>query len=458
MKKMLRIAAALAALLAMTNFIGCKNDDDDESGNGLENTYWAMEDFSLDVVENVSLTFKNVGYVHIEDSSKGSVYAADVESLDYSTMDLTKTNSVDISYSSEKQSFTYVVEGSKITVKYTDENGKEQKEEGTLATDKKSFTIKYTDDDGKEVSETYTRIDKAPAKATLVITVADSDVAVTEVKITSTVTEVTAGETITLTAEVSPADATDKTVTWSSSDTAIATVDSTGKVTGVAAGTATITAKAGEKTAAVDVTVKAAATGGGETATPKTATIAYDGSSAENAPAATGEEGVFSDVQDVIATAGVAEGYSLDEGYPKYGSQTYTGDDKNGTTSAGMLIVSNLQDGTTKVDFAANAVMAYVTYNFTLSAKSDVEAAVKAFNTQSSALAGKIEILDSNGILKASKQAEAGSKSANDVTADSVELDAGVYTLKFSWVTTKATQLKKVNCGISSFSIKATTK
>lgn len=460
MKKMLRIAAALAALLAMTNFIGCKNDDDDESGNGLENTYWAMEDFSLDVVENVSRTFKNVGYVHIEDSSKGSVYAADVESLDYSTMDLTKTNSVDISYSSEKQSFTYVVEGSKITVKYTDENGKEQTEEGTLATDKKSFTIKYTDDDGKEVSETYTRIDKAPAKATLVITVADSDVAVTEVKITSTVTEVTAGETITLTAEVSPADATDKTVTWSSSDTAIATVDSTGKVTGVAAGTATITAKAGEKTAAVDVTVKAAATGGGETATPKTATIAYDGSSAENAPAATGDEGVFSDVQDVIATAGVAEGYSLDEGYPKYGSQTYTGDDtiKNGTTSAGMLIVSNLQDGTTKVDFAANAVMAYVTYNFTLSAKSDVEAAVKAFNTQSSALAGKIEILDSNGILKASKQAEAGSKSANDVTADSVELDAGVYTLKFSWVTTKATQLKKVNCGISSFSIKATTK
>lgn len=171
MKKMLRIAAALAALLAMTNFIGCKNDDDDESGNGLENTYWAMEDISQDVGANVSFTFKNVGYVHIEDSSKGSVYAADVESLDYSIMDLTKTNSVDIPYSSEKQSFTYVVEGSKITVKYTDENGKEQTEEGTLATDKKSFTIKYTDDDGKEVSETYTRIDKAPAKATLVITV-----------------------------------------------------------------------------------------------------------------------------------------------------------------------------------------------------------------------------------------------------------------------------------------------
>lgn len=175
MKKMLRIAAALAALLAMTNFIGCKNDDDEESGNGLENTYWAMGDISTDVVENVSLTLRNGTYVHIEDSSKGSVYGADIENLDYSTLDFTKTNSVDISYSSEKQSFTYVVDGSKITVtsKYTDEDGKEQTEtfEGTLAADKKSFTTKYTDDDGKEVSETYTRIDKAPAKATLVITV-----------------------------------------------------------------------------------------------------------------------------------------------------------------------------------------------------------------------------------------------------------------------------------------------
>ena len=83
-------------------------------------------------------------------------------------------------------------------------------------------------------------------------------VAVEKVEITSTETDVEVGKTITLTAKVSPENATDKTVTWSSSDTAIATVDSTGKVTGVAAGTATITAKAGEKTAAVDVTVKAA--------------------------------------------------------------------------------------------------------------------------------------------------------------------------------------------------------
>ena len=94
----------------------------------------------------------------------------------------------------------------------------------------------------------------------------DETVAVKEVKITSTVTEVTVGKTITLTATVLPENATNKTVTWTSSDTAIATVKD-GVVTGVAAGTAKITAKAGEKTAAVDVTVKAAATSGGETGT-----------------------------------------------------------------------------------------------------------------------------------------------------------------------------------------------
>lgn len=94
----------------------------------------------------------------------------------------------------------------------------------------------------------------------------DETVAVTEVKITSPVTEVTVGKTITLTETVLPENATNKTVTWTSSDTAIATVKD-GVVTGVAAGTAKITAKAGEKTAAVDVTVKAAATSGGETGT-----------------------------------------------------------------------------------------------------------------------------------------------------------------------------------------------
>ena len=52
----------------------------------------------------------------------------------------------------------------------------------------------------------------------------------------------TVGNTVTVTATVTPDTATNASVTWSSSDVAIATVDSEGKITAVAPGTATITA------------------------------------------------------------------------------------------------------------------------------------------------------------------------------------------------------------------------
>lgn len=51
-------------------------------------------------------------------------------------------------------------------------------------------------------------------------------------------------ETLTLTATVAPANAKDKTVTWTTSNDAVATVDANGVVTAVSAGTATITATA----------------------------------------------------------------------------------------------------------------------------------------------------------------------------------------------------------------------
>ena len=61
---------------------------------------------------------------------------------------------------------------------------------------------------------------------------------------------------VTLKAEVTPADATDKKVTWSSSAPAVATIDETGKVHAVAAGTTTIKATtANGKEASVELTV-----------------------------------------------------------------------------------------------------------------------------------------------------------------------------------------------------------
>ena len=62
------------------------------------------------------------------------------------------------------------------------------------------------------------------------------------------------GMTLTLTASVTPEDATDKTVLWSSNDETIATVID-GKVSAVSIGEATITAKAGDKTAECKISV-----------------------------------------------------------------------------------------------------------------------------------------------------------------------------------------------------------
>ena len=67
----------------------------------------------------------------------------------------------------------------------------------------------------------------------------------------------TAGDSDTLTATVTPEGSTD-TVVWSSSKIDVATVDATGKVTAVAPGEAIITAKAGAKTATCTVKVQAA--------------------------------------------------------------------------------------------------------------------------------------------------------------------------------------------------------
>lgn len=75
---------------------------------------------------------------------------------------------------------------------------------------------------------------------------------------------VAVGESITLTATVTPAGATDKTVTWSSSDENVAVVDENGKVTGLNNGTATIKATSNAKSSVYDellVTVSGAPSG-----------------------------------------------------------------------------------------------------------------------------------------------------------------------------------------------------
>ncbi len=86
------------------------------------------------------------------------------------------------------------------------------------------------------------------------ITVVKGYVAVSSISLNKDSFELIEGDSETLTATVSPSDATDKTVSWSSSKESVATVKD-GIITAVKEGEATITAKAGERTASCKVLV-----------------------------------------------------------------------------------------------------------------------------------------------------------------------------------------------------------
>ena len=87
------------------------------------------------------------------------------------------------------------------------------------------------------------------------VTVSAAATPATGITLDKTALDMYIGDTVTLTATVTPAAATDKTVTWSSSDTSVVTVDN-GKIKAVGKGKATITAKTvNNKTAACEVTV-----------------------------------------------------------------------------------------------------------------------------------------------------------------------------------------------------------
>lgn len=83
---------------------------------------------------------------------------------------------------------------------------------------------------------------------------------VTGVAVDPAITSLATGSVQQLTANISPANATDQTVSWSSSNTAVATVSSGGLVTTVSEGTVTITVTTqdGNKTAASTITVNTA--------------------------------------------------------------------------------------------------------------------------------------------------------------------------------------------------------
>ena len=124
---------------------------------------------------------------------------------------------------------------SNTSVVTVDQNGR------VTAVNAGSAVITVTTNDGSKT---------ATCKVTVVIPV-------TSVSLNKTELTIEKGKSETLTATVSPSDATNKTVSWKSSNTSVATVDQNGKVTAVGAGSAviTVTTKDGSKTATCKVTV-----------------------------------------------------------------------------------------------------------------------------------------------------------------------------------------------------------
>lgn len=83
-----------------------------------------------------------------------------------------------------------------------------------------------------------------------------SEIAPTAIKLNKTNVNISIGQTVQLTATITPSNATNKAITWTSSNPNIATVNSTGKVTGKTQGTATITVQTSNgKTARCTVNV-----------------------------------------------------------------------------------------------------------------------------------------------------------------------------------------------------------
>ncbi len=95
------------------------------------------------------------------------------------------------------------------------------------------------------------------------VSVTSSTVSVTGVTVSPTSATLNVNQTQQLTATVNPANATNKTVSWSSNNTAVATVNASGLVTANAVGTATITVitQDGNKTATSAITVVSAGAG-----------------------------------------------------------------------------------------------------------------------------------------------------------------------------------------------------
>ena len=173
-----------------------------------------------------------------------------------------ETTTVDVEKVSLNKSATTLTEGESetLTATITPSNATGDK---TVKWSSSNEAVAAVDSNGKVTAKkagtaVITATSSNGKTAGCTVTVKQKEIAITGISLNKSTTSLTEGESETLTATITPSNATgDKTVKWSSSNEAVAAVDSNGKVTAKKAGTAVITATSSNgKTAGCTVTVK----------------------------------------------------------------------------------------------------------------------------------------------------------------------------------------------------------
>ena len=170
-----------------------------------------------------------------------------------STISLTGTSSISIGGTSQL-SVGYLPENTNVkNVTFSSNNT-------SVATVSNAGLVTGVAQGNATITATAEAINSTTITATLNVSV--TPISVTSVSLDSSSITVKQGKTSTLVATVYPANATNKTVTWTSSNTAVATVSNAGIVSGIAPGTAiiTVTTNDGSKTDTCVVSVISSAT------------------------------------------------------------------------------------------------------------------------------------------------------------------------------------------------------
>ncbi len=146
----------------------------------------------------------------------------------------TKQTDANITTNTEKKSETNKQDNSSVKEEPTTQDKTPEKEEPT--TQEKSTEEPTTQEDNSAQEEPTTEVSNVKPEKPAVIEVSS-------VTIDKTTAELYVGETLELKCTVSPADATDKKVTWTTTDSTVATVNNNGVVTAKKIGVAGISAK-----------------------------------------------------------------------------------------------------------------------------------------------------------------------------------------------------------------------